>query len=207
MCQTHQWVPSRWLKFHNLQILKKPGVYKINKLRTIHKIESEMNLMRREINAKRLMQNAEQHQALDEDQHGGRNGRCAMDIVMGKTYMLETFHLQRSNAGFTNCDAKGCYNRIVPLILLLAYYKKGLPYKTCVFLSQILYNMEHTITTAYGPGSQANYNGLFASVFGIGQGLTDGPSGWTCISDSILKTYHRRCSGCSLQDPLDSINI
>ena len=112
--------------------------------------------------------------------------------------MLETFHLQRANTGFTDCDAKACYDRIIPLILLLAYYKKGLPYETCCFFARILYNMEHTITTAYGPGSKVNYHGLIASVLGIGQGSTDGPSGWTCISDPILKTYHKRCKGCSL---------
>lgn len=149
--------------------------------------------MRREIIAKQLMHNAEHHQTLDKDQHGGRNGRCAIDIVLGKSFMLETFHLQKANADFTDCNTKACYDRIVPLILLLAYYKKGLPYDTCVFFAHILYNMEHIITTAYGPGTRVNYHGLIASVFGIGQGSTDGPSEWTCISNLILKTYHRRC--------------
>lgn len=163
--------------------------------------------MRREIIAKRLMQNAEQHLTLDKDQHGGKNGGCAMDIVMGKTFMLETFYLQRLSAGCTDCNAKACYNRIVPLILLLAYYKKGLPYELCIFFARILYNMEYTITTAYGPNTRVNYDGLIAVVFGIGQGSTNGPSGWTCISDPILKTYHRRCSWCSLRDPTNSIKI
>ena len=67
--------------------------------------------------------------------------------------------------------------------------------------------MEHTITTAYGPGSKVNYHGLIASVFGIGQRSTDGPSGWTFISDPILKTYHKRCIGCSLQDPSNTIKV
>eukprot|EP00957_Ditylum_brightwellii_P176285 13422662-Ditylum_brightwellii.AAC.1 len=34
-------------------------------------------------------------------------------------------HFQRANFGCTNCDAKACYNRIVPVILLLAYFKAG----------------------------------------------------------------------------------
>ena len=48
------------------------------------------------------MQNAEHHQTLDEDQHGGKNDRCVIDIVLGKTFMLEMFHLQRANASFTD---------------------------------------------------------------------------------------------------------
>lgn len=163
--------------------------------------------MRREIIAKRLMQNAEQHLTLDKDQHRDRNSRCEMDIVLGKIFMLETFHLQRSNIGFTDCDAKACYNRIVLLILLLAYYKKGLLYEACVFFARILYNMEHTTTTAYGPSTRVNYDELIAAVFGISQRSTDGPSRWTCISNPILKTYHRRCSGCSIHNPTNSIKI
>ena len=77
----------------------------------------------------------------------------------------------------------------------------------CVFFARILYNMEHTITTAYDPGSKVNYHRLIASVFGIGQGSTDGPSGWTCISDPLLMTYHKRCKGCSLQDPTNTIKV
>eukprot|EP00957_Ditylum_brightwellii_P169084 12869246-Ditylum_brightwellii.AAC.1 len=74
------------------------------------------------------MHNTEKHQYLNEDQHSGRNGWEALDIVLGKTITFETLHFQRTNFGCTDCDAKACYDRIVPLVLLLAYFKAGLPY-------------------------------------------------------------------------------
>eukprot|EP00957_Ditylum_brightwellii_P036854 2790745-Ditylum_brightwellii.AAC.1 len=59
----------------------------------------------------RLMYNAEKYNHLDNDQHGGRNGRKAIDIVIGKAFALDTVHFQRANARCTDCDAKACYNR------------------------------------------------------------------------------------------------
>lgn len=64
--------------------------------------------------------------------------------------------------------------------------------------------MEHILTTAYGPGTRV---GLIVSVFGIKQGSTDGPSGWTCISNPVLKTYHKRCNGCALDDSTGTIKV
>eukprot|EP00957_Ditylum_brightwellii_P115966 8845823-Ditylum_brightwellii.AAC.1 len=82
------------------------NLYQVHKVRTIHKVESELNLFRREIISRRLMRNAECSGYLTEDQHGGRNRRAAQDIVLGKAYTFDTFHLQRSNFACTDCNAK-----------------------------------------------------------------------------------------------------
>eukprot|EP00957_Ditylum_brightwellii_P041067 3110179-Ditylum_brightwellii.AAC.1 len=61
------------------------------------------------------MTNAERHKYLSDNQHGGRNGCKAPDIVFGKTIPFDTLHLQRANFGCTDCNAKACYDRIIPL--------------------------------------------------------------------------------------------
>eukprot|EP00957_Ditylum_brightwellii_P077646 5900957-Ditylum_brightwellii.AAC.1 len=96
------------------------------------------------------MQNAEKHGYLHDNQYGGRQGQAAADIVLGKSFLPDTFHIQQTNAGCTNCDAKACYDRIILIVLLLAYYKAGLPYNTYIFLTTLLYNMKYYITTAFG---------------------------------------------------------
>eukprot|EP00957_Ditylum_brightwellii_P078649 5979375-Ditylum_brightwellii.AAC.1 len=73
-------------------------------------------MYKQEIVARRLMQNAERHKYLSNDQHGGRNGREAPDIVFEKTITFDTLHIQRANFGCTDCDTKACYDRIIPLI-------------------------------------------------------------------------------------------
>eukprot|EP00957_Ditylum_brightwellii_P037340 2826169-Ditylum_brightwellii.AAC.1 len=125
------------------------------------------------------MHNAEKHKYLHDDQHSRRIGRAAIDIVLGKTFSFETFHFQWSNFGCTDCDAKACYDRIIPIVLLLAYYKAGLPYLTGVFLMILLYNMQYYIVMAFSTAKFVNTFHLFHTLFGTGQGSTDGPPGWT----------------------------
>eukprot|EP00957_Ditylum_brightwellii_P124756 9508741-Ditylum_brightwellii.AAC.1 len=104
--QKHQIALPRLLNAHNLYILKKLGVYKIHCLRTLHKLEYEVNLMQCEIIARCLMQNGERYKHFDDSQHGGHNGCNAVDIGLGKAFTIDTFHLQRANTGCTNHNAK-----------------------------------------------------------------------------------------------------
>eukprot|EP00957_Ditylum_brightwellii_P029282 2213422-Ditylum_brightwellii.AAC.1 len=127
------------------------------------------------------MQNAEKHNYLHEDQHGGWNGHAAIDIVLRKIFSFEIFHFQRSNFGCTDCNAKACYDQIIPLVLLLAYYKAGLPYLIGVLLITLLYNMQYYIVKAFGTAKFVNTYHLFQALFAISQGSTDGPLGWACI--------------------------
>eukprot|EP00957_Ditylum_brightwellii_P191679 14592467-Ditylum_brightwellii.AAC.1 len=125
------------------------------------------------------MQNAKKHQYLHEEQQGGQNGRTATDIVLGKSFLMDTFHMQQANAACMDCDAKVYFDRILPIVLLLAYFKAWLPYDTCAFSASILYNMQYYIMTALGVAAAANYFELFGpAIYGIGQGATDGPLGW-----------------------------
>eukprot|EP00957_Ditylum_brightwellii_P175250 13341781-Ditylum_brightwellii.AAC.1 len=120
----------------------------------------------------------ERYKFLSEYQHGGRNGREALDTVLGKTITFETLHLQHSNFGCIDCNTKACYDQIISLVLLLAYFKAGLPYRCCFFLITMLYSLKYTLTMTFGENSQQNWHNFLVAVFGIGQGSTDGPSGW-----------------------------
>ena len=51
--------PERWLTVHNMYIPKDQGSYKLGRLRPLHKLEADLNLLRREMSAKRLLASAE----------------------------------------------------------------------------------------------------------------------------------------------------
>eukprot|EP00957_Ditylum_brightwellii_P120784 9212743-Ditylum_brightwellii.AAC.1 len=84
LCQQHNIALPRWATVHNLYIQKQAGNFKLHRLQIIHKLESEVNLLQREVIARQLMNNVEKINYLDDDQHGRRNGRSAIDIVLGK---------------------------------------------------------------------------------------------------------------------------
>ena len=56
-----------------------------------------------------------------------RKGKIAIDVVMLKYLTISTFHMTRKNYAITDCDARACYDRILPHILFLCYSKMGLP--------------------------------------------------------------------------------
>eukprot|EP00957_Ditylum_brightwellii_P055582 4212256-Ditylum_brightwellii.AAC.1 len=119
---------------------------------------------------------------------------------MVKCFTFDMTHMQRNNLGFMDCDAKVCCNRIIPLVLLLAYFKAGLPYECAAFLITILYNLKYILTTALGQAPQQNCHNVIAALYGIGQGSMDRPPGWLFISNILLKCYSRLAKGYTLQD-------
>ena len=192
---------------HNLFILKKPNDYRPERLRALHQIDAELNLIRRELIAKRLLRHTEEYQYLKDHNYGGRNGKCANDVVMKKYLTLQIWHLQRHNGALTDCDAKSCYDRIIPILLYLAYSKAGLPHSTCLWLCQCLINMEYHIVTAYGASSDTSTSTDTHPLYGIGQGATDAPSGWLLVSTILSRYYDSKAIGCTLVDPTGYLSL
>eukprot|EP00957_Ditylum_brightwellii_P178854 13623154-Ditylum_brightwellii.AAC.1 len=54
------------------------------------------------------------------------------------------------NAAFTDCDAKACYNHVIPEIAALAQYQAGLPSQAATFFPQALKQMNYHMVTSYG---------------------------------------------------------
>eukprot|EP00957_Ditylum_brightwellii_P097363 7415968-Ditylum_brightwellii.AAC.1 len=120
---------------------------------------------------------------------------------------MDTIHFQHANIGCTDCDAKACYNKIIPRIIILTCLKVGLAYPTGVFFATIFYNMQYYITTAFGTAMQINFFEKLVALYIIGQGSTDRPSGWTMLSDVLLKCYHKLCKGFTMADPANNIKL
>jgi hypothetical protein len=61
---------------------------------------------------------------------------CHIDVLVLQVWHIEMFTLARNNVAFTDCDAKACYNRVIPLVLALAQIQAGLPVKTAQVFSE-----------------------------------------------------------------------
>jgi len=198
---------TRWKTVHNLFILKEPNNFKIHRLRALHKIDAELNLVRRELITRRLLRQAERQNFLDDNSYGGRNGRCANDAVMKKFMTLQTMHLERRNGAMTDCDAKACYDRIVPIVLYLSYSKAGLPHTACVWLCKSLTKMQYHMTTAQGVSERHTENTSDCQIYGVGQGATDAPTGWLFVSTTISRLQDKYATGCVMRDPTRTITV
>eukprot|EP00957_Ditylum_brightwellii_P096983 7385654-Ditylum_brightwellii.AAC.1 len=62
-----------------------------------------------------LLCNAEEHSFMVEHQYGGQRGKDTTNIPILIAWQREFFTITRHNVAFTDCDAKACYNRVIPM--------------------------------------------------------------------------------------------
>ena len=105
---------------------------------TYHRCATESDKERN--NNKTTTKNAERHKHITEHQYGGRQGREAIDVPVLQAWHIEIFTIAQNNVAFTDCDAKECYDRIIPTALALAQIQAGLPLQAASteILSQII---------------------------------------------------------------------
>eukprot|EP00957_Ditylum_brightwellii_P111221 8481289-Ditylum_brightwellii.AAC.1 len=92
----------------------------------------------------------------------------------------------------TDCDAKACYNKITPELLELMYAKAGCPPQVVKLLYSALTQLEYHMVTALGVSEQSGISTINNLLFGIGQGATDAPPGWTYHANMIIALYNKR---------------
>jgi hypothetical protein len=197
----------RWTTVHNIFIRKDSDNIKINRLRVIHKLDAELNLIRREFVTRRIMKNMEKHNKMANEQYGGRSGRCAIDVVLLKEFTIGIFHLKRCNAAIIDCDAKACYDRILPALIALVYFQAGLALHICTLFARTLKMMKYYMVTAFGVSDECNQHSEEDPSYGIGQGATDGPPGWSGLSNIIIKSHNKKAHGSILTDPTKIIKV
>eukprot|EP00978_Attheya_sp_CCMP212_P007588 scaffold17533_cov70-Attheya_sp.AAC.1 len=77
------------------------------------------------------------------EQWGGRPGRTAIDLVMSKEMITTIHHIMRKNGAIIDADATACYNRIVPSLIWLAYWKAGATWKIVQLLACSLMALQY----------------------------------------------------------------
>jgi hypothetical protein len=153
------------------------------------------------------MKNQEKHKTLADEQYGGRNGRSAIDVVLLKEFTLGIFHLSRCNAAIIDCDAQACYDRILPVLVTLAYFKAGLALSICTLFARTLQQMEYFMVTAFGISTECNKYSEDTPSYGLGQGATDGGAGWTSVSNIVIKSHNKKAHGSTIADPANTIKV
>eukprot|EP00957_Ditylum_brightwellii_P109703 8367532-Ditylum_brightwellii.AAC.1 len=90
----------------------------------------------------------------------------------------------RINVAFTDCDAKACYDCVIPLVLALAQIQAGLPVKTAQFFLRALKQLKYHMVTGYGPTDKGITPTNETPIYIIGQGATDALPNWTLVANA-----------------------
>jgi hypothetical protein len=201
----HGIVYERWKTVVNALIEKIPGMPMINKLRVIHLIESDFNLLIGILFGRRMMQAGEELNAFGDDQDGCRAGRKATDTLLGKLLRYSICRLTLTDYATFDNDAKSCFDRIVMLPVSLIAQRLGMHPKACELFIKTLRSVRYHVKTKMGISDGFYTTTEDATIHGPGQGGRGSPAVWVAECCLAMECMTERSKGMSLSDPFNEI--
>jgi hypothetical protein len=177
--------PMSWKLITDVEILKKTGVYDVEKMRTIQLMHSVFNMNIKKL-GQDMMRSAEDCNILAREQFGSRKKHQSITAALNKRLTMDLLRQKRQAGALCSNDAKSCYDRIVHNIATLAMRWTGMPAKPIRSMFDTLQKAEHRVTTAYGISEQTYGKNRTTPYQGAGQGNGAGPAIWAVISTVII---------------------
>jgi hypothetical protein len=177
--------PRSWQLITDVEILKKAGVYDVEKMRTIQLMHAVFNMNNKKL-GRDMMRSAEASQILAREQFGSRKNHQSITAALNKRLTMDLLRQLRQAGALCSNDAKSCYDRIVHAIASLALRRTGMPSEPVRSMFLTLQKAAHRVTTAYGISKQTYGTNLMIPYQGVGQGNGAGPAIWAVISTVII---------------------
>jgi hypothetical protein len=157
-----------------VEILKKSGVYHVNKMRLIQ-LKCPDFQINNKMSGRRMLAHAEKYGTIEADQHGSRRHHQAILACLNKVLLADVMRQWKLAGAFCMNDAKSCYDRIIHALAALCMGRQGVLAKTCEVLLGNLQQRVHHIQTGYGIFKSVYQSALGdAPLQGAGQGLLCG---------------------------------
>ena len=207
ICLRHDLTLDRWKRVDTMMINKKPGNYRINKLRVIHLIESDFNLLCGILWSRRLLWHADSLNLLGDSNAGFRRQRSSEEVHLFKHLIYGSLRLTRTDAFSFDNDAMACFDRIVLLGASLLGQSLGLPAPHCNVILNTLRDTRYHLKTRHGTSTEFYSSLPDSHLHGPGQGSRSGPGMWALLSCTIIELMKERSPGLSLSDPSGSLDV
>ena len=108
---------QRWAQVLGLLQEKTQGLPHIHRFRTLHIVEYDLNFAMRLVWGKEMMSWDEHHEAINNNQYGGRKGVQAQSAALNKTLTLDTVRYYAEPASMIDNAVQACYDRILIVLL------------------------------------------------------------------------------------------
>jgi hypothetical protein len=170
-----------------VELLKKPGNYRVTEMRTIILYEADFN-QNNKLLGRSMMSHAEHLQQLAPEQYGSRKSLSAIEQGLNKRFSFDIMRQQRIPGGLCVNDAKSCYDRIVHCVASIAMRRLGVPEAPIRSMFEAIQRMRHHVRTAFGD-SVLTFGGRDTDtpVHGVGQGNGAGPAIWAAVSSPVIE--------------------
>ena len=179
-------IPRKWKEITDVELLKKEGVYDIEKMRIITILNEEFNINNKKL-GRDTMKIAEKHNMICKEQYGGRKGLKSITVVLNKVLTLDLLRFRKQAGIICSNDAKSCFDRVVHPIAALEFRRNEANKKNVEKILEVFGTGKHKISTGYGL-SENKYDckGNHRQHQGLGQGSGAAPDGWIFISSIII---------------------
>ena len=183
--------PSRWKKATNVMILKKAGLFNIDKLRTLCLFQSDHNHNNKFL-GREMMSHAMEHQHIAKEQYSVPGKRSILH-ALNKTLYFDNIRYGKFSACLTSCDLKSCYDRICHTPAMLAARSYGVPREPLISFFATLQDVQYHTRTVYGVSTET-FGGSHPSYTnkpqGSGQGNGAAPQLWAIVSSKMIEMLH-----------------
>jgi ribonuclease HI len=180
---------ERWCRVHNVLLEKDPNHPKLHRLRIIHIIEADYNLATKIYWARRLQRTAEKKKLLCDSNWGSRKGRSAQDVAIVKELHYDITHLSLNEFATMENDAKSCYDRMIPSLIMLISRSFGLNKNVCRTVGKTFEKTRHKVATKNGISKDSFGYTKEEPIFGSWQGATKSVVSWV-LTSSVLQEIH-----------------
>ena len=183
--------PTRWKQATNVMILKKAGLFDIEKLRTLCLFQSDYNHNNKFL-GKHLMDHSVKNDYIAKEQYSV-TGKKSISHALNKTLLFDITRYQKASMCLTSCDLKSCYDRIVHIPAMLASLSMGAPKEALISFFSTLQDVQYYTKTIYGV-SEKTFGGMDKQFRrkpqGSGQGNGAAPQLWAVISTKMFEILH-----------------
>ncbi len=187
--------PARWKKTVQTMLEKEPGTPWIHRLRIIELFDAQANAGFQIFVGRNLMQHAVRHNILQEESFGSTPGKMATSAVLQKILTVDQLRLERRAGGIFDCDASGCFDRILPPLASVHMRAMGLHQSIGTLVARLMFQARRYVKTHHGV-SKRNIRTTKKNVLhGIGQGNGGGPAMWIAHLTIMFAAISSVCSG------------
>ena len=199
-------LPDRWLKTVQIHLEKDMGAPWTHRLRIIELFDSQVNAGLQIIFGKRMIENALERDEIHPSAYGSVPMRTAQDAVLEKTLSLDLMRIRKDTGAILDCDAKGCYDRIIAALQTVTTRRLGIPRTTALFFARFWRYCNHHVRTKHGT-SKESYNATDnENLFGIGQGNGAGPAFWLSNLIIMFTVLDKLCKGMRFSSPFQDVS-
>ena len=188
-------VPHRWKKTVQTMLEKDPGHPWIHRLRIIELFDSQVNAGFQIFIGRKMIWEAVKAGQLHAASFGSTPGKMASSALLQKVLSVDQLKVERRAGGIFDCDAKGCYDRIIPPLATVHLQAIGLDTSIATFLARFMFVAKRYVKTKHGVSHEYIRTSKENPLYGIGQGNGGGPAIWLAHLTVMFTALSSICNG------------